>query len=218
MSRRILPVVLLALGIALPVAADQPAPESAAKSGATSAAPAPSKEEAEMMAKWQAAMTPGPEHAKLNPMAGTFTSNVKMWMAPDAPPTESTGTTESRWILGNRFLQQTHHGSMMGEPFEGHGITGYDNVQKKYVGTWIDSMGTGIMTSTGTAGADGKTLSFTAEMWDPMTGKVSKARELVTIDSNDKHRFEMWGTDPQTKKEYKVLEIVYTRMAVAEGN
>lgn len=213
MSRRLLPVVLLALGIA-PAFADQP-PESAAKPG--SAAPAPSKEEAEMMAKWQAAMTPGPEHARLNPLTGSFTTNVKMWMAPDAPATESTGTTENRWILGNRFLQQHHRGTMMGEPFEGHGLTGYDNVQKKYVGTWIDNMGTGIMTSTGTAGADGKTLSFTAEMWDPMTGEISKVRELITIDSNDKHRFEMWGTDPQTKKEYKVLEIAYTRVAVAEG-
>ena len=222
MSRRFTPAALIALGLALPVLADEPAAEThATKNTTTSSAsstPAQSKEDAEMMAKWQAAMTPGPEHAKLNPLAGSFTSNVKMWMAPAAPPSESTGTTENRWILGNRFLEQIHHGDMMGQPFEGRGITGYDNVQKKYIGTWIDSMGTGMMTSTGTASADGKTFTFNAQMWDPTTGKIAKAREVLTIDSNDKHRFEMWTTDPKTKKEFKTLEIVYNRTAVAQGN
>ena len=33
--------------------------------------------------------------------------------------------------------------------FKGTGIEGYDNGKKKFVGTWMDNMGTGIMMSEG---------------------------------------------------------------------
>jgi hypothetical protein len=49
----------------------------------------------------------------------------------------------------------------MGMPFEGLGYTGYDNVKKQYFGTWIDSMSTGIMTSS-RHGRLGNTMTFTA--------------------------------------------------------
>ena len=42
---------------------------------------------------------------------------------------------------------------MMGQPFSGVGIDGYDNLRKKYVTTWIDTMGTGIFSMEGTASA-----------------------------------------------------------------
>jgi hypothetical protein len=42
--------------------------------------------------------------------------------------------------MGGRFLGQRYTGSMMSAPFEGVGYTGYDNVTKKYWGTWIDRM------------------------------------------------------------------------------
>ena len=44
---------------------------------------------------------------------------------------------------------------MMGTPFTGHGMTGYDNVTGKYWSTWTDSMSTGIMVSEGSCDAEG---------------------------------------------------------------
>ena len=42
---------------------------------------------------------------------------------------------------------------MMGMPFTGHGMRGYDNVSGKYWSTWNDSMSTGMMVSEGTCDA-----------------------------------------------------------------
>ena len=49
---------------------------------------------------------------------------------------------------------------MMGQPFTGIGVTGYDNHAKKYLSTWIDSMGTGIFSMEGTASMDGETITL----------------------------------------------------------
>ena len=98
----------------------------------------------------------------------------------------------------------------MGQPFTGLGYTGYDNVTKKYVGTWMDSMGTGVMNSTGTMGADGKSYVMTASMPDPTTGKMTTMKEKLTVTDADHHTFEMWGAGPDGKS-FKMMEITYSR-------
>ena len=58
--------------------------------------------------------------------------------------------------LGGRFLEERVQSSFMGQPFSGIGYTGYDNVKKKYVSTWMDNMGTMIMVMEGTPDPAGK--------------------------------------------------------------
>ena len=55
--------------------------------------------------------------------------------------------------LDGRVLIEEVTSSMMGMPFTGHGMTGYDNVTGKYWSTWTDSMSTGLMVSEGTCDA-----------------------------------------------------------------
>lgn len=167
-------------------------------------------DEKAMMEAFQKASTPGEAHKKLEAMVGTFDAKVRMWMDPSKPPEDSAGTAVNNWVLGNRYVEQRYEGTFMGEPFTGIGYTGYDNVQKKYVGVWMDSAGTGMMTMTGAADAAGKTITSKATMWDPMTGKPSTAEEKFTVVDNDHHTFEMWGKGPDGKR-YKMMEIQYTR-------
>lgn len=163
----------------------------------------------EVMAAMQQAMTPGEAHQRLNPLAGSFDLVTKMWMGPDAEAVEGGGTGEHQWILGGRFLAQSYQGSFMGMPFEGIGYMGYDNIQKKYVSTWMDSMGTGIMAGEGSYKGDG-VFEFWAEYPDASTGKIVKFREILEIESNDTHTLTMYmaGADG---KEFKNMEIRYTR-------
>jgi hypothetical protein len=173
------------------------------------AAPAaPSQEE--MMKAWMAVATPGDAHKKLEPLVGTFTVKTKAWMEPGKPPEETEGTSENKWVLGNRFIEGHFEGKMMNEPFSGIGYTGYDNYKKKYVGTWMDSMGTMIMSSTGTMDASGKKLTSWSTIDDVVMKKPSKIKSLLTIVDNDHHNFEMWGPGPDGKN-FKMLEISYTR-------
>ena len=153
--------------------------------------------------------TPGAPHKVLASMAGSWTTKIKSWMEPNKPPMESKGTCEQKMILGGRFLQQEFTGDMMGSAFTGIGATGYDNHTKKYVSTWMDSMGTAILFFEGTAGADGKTITQESHYDDPIKGPM-KWRSVTRIVDNNTHVFEMYSADKSGKEE-KMMEMTYTR-------
>ena len=165
----------------------------------------------EMMKKWQAAATPGPAHKALDPLVGEWNVEARWWMAgPDGPPTESKATAQVRWILGGRFVQEDYSGDMMQKPFHGIGVTGYDNLKKKYISTWIDDMGTAIFACEGATDPDGKVLTFLGKMDDCMTGQKDKPMKyVVRILSPDKHTFEMHDLSLGGKS--KIGEMTYTR-------
>jgi len=175
---------------------------------ATAAAAAPSQDE--MMKAWTAQATPGPVHKALEAAVGTWDVKTKAWMAPGAPPTESAGTSENQMILGGRFLEQRYSGTMMGQPFNGIGVTGYDNYKKKVVATWIDSMSTSIMEMQGSADKTGKVITCYGTMDDVIAKKPLKIKSKVTIVDADHHKYESWHTGPDGKWSQD-LEITYTR-------
>src|SRR5216683_6542372 len=111
--------------------------------------PAGPPDEKAMMEMMQKAATPGEAHKKLDAMVGTFDTKVMMWMDPSKPPEESTGVSENKWVLGDRYVEMRYTGTFMGQPFSGLGYQGYDNVTGNYVGTWMDTASTGMMTSSG---------------------------------------------------------------------
>jgi len=208
MTRKRLPISLIlaaAVAAAGAASADE-RPKEAAKPQAPAAAPS----QEEMMKVWMEVATPGDAHKKLEPLVGTFTAKTKAWMEPGKPPQETEGTSENKWVLGNRFIEQHVEGTMMNQPFSGIGYTGYDNYKKKYVGTWMDSMGTMIMTSTGTMDRSGKKLTSWSTIDDAILKKPSKVKSVLTIVDDDHHTFEMWGPAPDGKI-IKMLEISYTR-------
>lgn len=165
-----------------------------------------------MMEAMMKAAQPGPQHAAMAKLAGTWETAVKMFESPDKAE-ESKGSMVYTPIHGGRYLHMEYKGEMMGGPFSGSGIWGYDNTTKQYVSTWCDNWSTGIMFMTGTYDAASKTYTSTGEMSMPMPdGSVMKMkqRETVKIISDDKHIMEMYGPGPDGK-EMKHLEITYTR-------
>jgi hypothetical protein len=170
-------------------------------------APAMGGPEMEAMMK---AISPGENHKHIARYAGDWTYTGKMWMDPSQPPTESTGTMHGETILGGRYAQTTWKGNFMGMPFEGRGTNGYDNLSKQYVGTWIDNMGTGIMYSTGTCDANGMKCEDKGDMMDPMTGKKSYMRSVVTWTGDKSFKMESFGPGP-SGQEVKTMEMVVTK-------
>lgn len=162
-----------------------------------------------MMELWKQAAQPGEPHKLFATLAGSWTTTTKEWMEPGKPPTESTGTADMKMLLDGRFLYQEYNGQMMGQPFNGIGIDAYDNMTKKYVTAWMDSMGTGIFIMEGTASADGKTITLKGSHPEPGGGKMTH-RAVWKIINADNQTFEMYGTH-HGGKEMKVMEIIYTR-------
>ena len=150
--------------------------------------------------------TPGEAHKRLDFFAGEWdTSTTIMGM-----PSE-TGTQSIKWILGGRQLRSSFKGTMMGRPFEGLGLLGYDNYKKKYTSVWCDSQSTTLLTSEGLADQTGKVITLYGTMDEWMDGTHDKAVKYVyrIVDENT-YEFEIHdlGIVPG---ETKVISMTSTR-------
>ncbi len=175
----------------------------------------PGVSEADMQA-CAAAATPGPMHEHLAALVGTWSGTCKMWMpgATEAQQSECTSVYTS--MMDGRFVRCETNGEMPGMgPFTGFGVFGYDNVGKKFQSTCLDNCGTGMMTGTGDLSADGKTLNWTFDFNCPMNKGPIKVRQVERRIGANAMTLEMFGPDPTTGKEQKMMEIAYTRKAGA---
>lgn len=163
-----------------------------------------------MMAKWMAAATPGEGHQVLSDMPGSWKYTIQFWMTPGSKPEQSDGTSEIKWILGGRFLQQDVKGVAMGQPFEGRGTLGFNNVKKVYESTWIDNMSTAMMKGSGTYDATAKTLTENGMVTDCQEGKDKPFRTVTSFKDKDHFTYESYVPGPDGK-EYLGMKIAYSR-------
>lgn len=171
-----------------------------------SAPPPPPMDSATMMKMWMEMKTPGDMHKMLAMQNGTWDNEMTMWMDPGKPPTTSKSVSVNKMILGGRYQQSTYTGQMMGEPFEGISILGYDNLKKKFVNSWIDNGGTGVMYMEGNYDPASKSITLSGTMPDPTTGKDCTMRQVISFTDNKHSTMEMYNT-PAGGKEMKMFEI-----------
>ena len=161
------------------------------------------------MKAWQTYMTPGDVHKMLAQSDGDWNEEVTFWMQPGAPPTTSKSKVHNEMILGGRYQLAKHTGDMMGMPFEGMNLLGYDNAKKIFISTWIDNMGTGVMTLQGPWDEKTNTVNLKGVEVDPMTGKDMNVRETFQIIDKDTQKLEMFTII--NGKESKTMVINLTR-------
>lgn len=160
---------------------------------------------------WMAYMTPGQPQAMLAKADGEWNAEITMWEEPGGQPMKTNGTATNKMILGGRYQQSTNKAQMMGMPFEGISTTGYDNAKKVYVSSWVDNMGTGIMNMEGPWDEATKTISLKGRMLCPANNKECDVRETFKLIDDNTQLMEMYGPDMKTGKEYKSMEIKFTR-------
>jgi hypothetical protein len=214
------PAFLLSLGVA--AAATTFAFAKDAKDAPASAQPAAAKDKPEMKlppgwteADMQAcamAGTPGEQHKAMVKEAGVWMGKNSMWMPGSTEVMKAESTTTVTPMLDGRFIKVEVEGEMPGMgPFKGFGINGFDNVSGKYVSTWIDSMGTGMMNGTGELSKDGKTMTWTYTANCPITKKPVAYRQVEKQTGADTKTLEMFGPDPKSGKEFKMMSVELTR-------
>jgi hypothetical protein len=94
-------------------------------------------------------------------------------------------------------------------PFKGHGLTAYDASKKKYVGSWSDSMSSGLQVSEGSY--DAATKSTTSWMEGPDgTGATVKTKAVSASVDADHRTMTMFMTGPDGK-DVQTMKITYTR-------
>jgi hypothetical protein len=199
LARILLPAAAVVLAHAAPAAAQQtPKPPEMTPA-----------QKAEMEAHMKAG-TPGAAHQALAASVGTYDLKIKSWHEPGGPAMEDTGTATRAMALGGRVLVEDLTSSMMGMPYTGRGMMGFDNVSGKYWSTWNDSMSTGIVVSSGTCDAARKTCTFTGSWSDPIKKGPVKARMTTRWTGPTTEVFELYGPG-RDGKEMKMLEITYTK-------
>ena len=172
-------------------------------------------------AQMAAAMTqmsqPNENHKVLAEEVGSWNYKVKWWMSPDAPPLEATGTSVTKSVMeGRYFISESTgkmsmsgpDGKMVESKYEGMGTEGYDNAKTKYVASWIDNMGTGIMSMEGAYDPATKTLTYEGDE-QMMPGVKVKVRQKVKALDKDHRMMEFFQV--QGDKEVRLMEITYSR-------
>jgi hypothetical protein len=145
---------------------------------------------------------PGPEHALLKQFEGEWEGTMK------SPAGESKAMATYKLGYGGFWLTLDVKGEFGGQKFEGRGTTGYDPIKKKYVGTFIDSVGPSLAISEGTFDKEGKTLTETGEAPGP-DGKTMKFKSVSEFKDKDTLIFTMY--DVKEGKDQEFFKITYKR-------
>ena len=166
---------------------------------ASGAAQMSAQDQAKAMEAYMKAGAVTSDHEALKYFAGRWRVEGKMWAAPGAPPAESVNANEGEMILGGRYVRLAYKGEMMGQPFEGLQISGYDNIEKAYKTFWIDNSSTSFYLLTGKFDAAKKTYTFIGRWTAPMGG-ATPVRMIIKIVSPDEYTSETYMTMPDGKE------------------
>jgi hypothetical protein len=140
---------------------------------------------------------PGPEHAILKKQEGTWEATIKGG---------GTGTMVMKMDLGGLWMTSSFEGSFGDMKFTGKGLDTYDSAKKKYVGVWVDSMSTSLLTLEGAYDKETKTTTMTGEGPGP-DGKPTKMKTVTQMKDDDNMVFTMFMGDAKDP----MVEITYKR-------
>ena len=119
------------------------------------------------------------------------------------------GTFHRKMILGGRVLEERYEATIMGAPFEGYSLNGYDNVTGRRWTLWVDNMSTGPMVTWGDWSDEQKAHVFHGTVPDPMRGALTKTKTIVRHPSADEEVVEIY--DLGSGEPVKTMQVVAKR-------
>jgi hypothetical protein len=152
---------------------------------------------------------PGPQHALLGRLAGTWDAILIVKDAGGAEVrTRGTLTTERHadFHTVDRF-----EGAFLGMKMVGHGMNGYCTVRKQYFRFWTDSMSPAPMTLLGDYDAGKRELTLKGQCLG-RSGALEACRTVTRLRDDDHVEWTLFGAGPDGK-EAQILRIEYTRKA-----
>ncbi len=161
---------------------------------------------------WMAAGAPAPEHARLEPYLGAWTTHQTDWLPTGQAWNEADGTATFRSILGGRFVQEDYTTTLDGHPFHGFGLMGYDRQKQAYLLLWMDDLNTGFVSLAGTFDGTQRVLTLLGSLPSGAVGQVTPPGWRVTDTwwDPDHHAVVWWGRDAAGQP-VKLSQILYSR-------
>ena len=166
----------------------------------------PGEELAKMEQLGEYLAEPGKHHEYFQNFVGDWTTESSVFGMEPTP-----GIASNELILGGRFLEGEYSGTIMDSAYDGKMTLGYDKYKRKYVVTFIDSLGTSIKYAEGFLDKSNRTLSLWGSMDEWMTGEHDKV-VLYRFAVQNENQFTLEIHDlAMYPNDAKVIEIVYKR-------
>jgi len=148
---------------------------------------------------WVQRGIPGPGHAALAPLVSRDIRTTRVWIA------------------DGQYIEDTTEGTVEGQPYWRRGWLGYSNLDRRY--EWVTvAPRVPMMIYLGKPGSgDRMPIEVTGVFTDQgvvseqTVGKPVGQRTVISIESNDRHVFELYFTPPEGKEQL-ALRMVYTRI------
>ena len=176
----------------------------------------------QQMPKWKIRGLPGPGHAALEPLVGTWrvqmSIHATLGRSPEEPPLVFDNLTCKReWVADGHYLEDTTEGVAAIGTIWRKGWLGYSNMDRRYEWVTIDPINSDMMiyaaeTGSGTNMPISMSGFFTDQgvSGEENAGKSVGMRTVIAIESNDRHVFELYFTPPG-KQEVLATRQIYTR-------
>lgn len=180
--RRIYAISVLVLGaLSVSLTADE---------GDKPAATPPSADMAAMMAQAKQFTDPGPNHKVLERFLGKWNTETRLAMGPGGTPEK--GVAEFSWMMENRWLKSEYKNTMMGMPYDGFMLMGYDNFKQSFVMTMVNSLDTMMTRAEGDMDRTGKVMILYGPMDEYLTGEHDKMVKYIwRFESANKFKLEV---------------------------
>jgi len=127
--------------------------------------------------------------AALHADVGAWDAEFQMTM-PGAPAMAAKCREVVAPVCGDTWTWSTFTGDLMGGPFEGHALTGYDGKNDKVVSFWIDSANGAWMRTDGSYDAASQTFAMTGTCYDE-TGKRQAVSSTAKPNGKDARTLRM---------------------------
>ena len=152
---------------------------------------------------------PTAHHLAMKDQVGTWNAVARFYMELGKPPMVSKGTEVNTLVAGGFWIKTELKAEMMGQPFEGHGLFGYDARQGAHVGSWGDSSDTWMAVSKGSCARDCREQTLFFDGYDE-AGKPATYKEVhVQVDRD--HRTMVMFVKAKDGSFKKVMDMEYTR-------
>ena len=206
---RLFPLFLSAVVLATSTVSARQDDSSQSEQESTTEASTTSEDDDPTLEDLEALAVPSEPHELLATTVGTWDVRIRIWSDPDPeaePASETQGTAVGRWILGERFVETAYEGEVLGRPFEGLKIEGFDKAEEQYVSTWRDNLGTYTLVFKGTCEDSCVERTMTASFLDPVSKGTFRVKGVTTISGEDTYTYESFVITPNGK-EFKNMEL-----------
>lgn len=107
-------------------------------------------------------------------------------------------------------MKEDLNSTMMGRPFHGMGLYGYEIGKHQYTSVWMDDMSTNMIVTAGNFDKSGKALTTTGTYFDPVRNRTVGFKEVLHFVNNNTHKLELFD-EYKPGKWFKMMESTYTR-------